>query len=36
MNIINILIILMKSVLIYEPRFYVSHTADTNSSANPW
>jgi len=36
MNLINILIILMKSVLIYAPRVYVSHTSDTNSSTSPW
>jgi len=36
MNVINILIILMKSVLIYEPTVYVSQTSDTNSSTNPW
>jgi hypothetical protein len=27
MNVINILLILMKSGLIYEPRVYVSHTS---------
>ena len=36
MNVNNILIILMKSVLIYEPTVYVSDTSDTNSSTNPW
>jgi hypothetical protein len=34
-NVINILIILMKSFLIYEPTVYASHISDTNSSTNP-
>ena len=36
MNVINTLIILIKSVLIYEPRVYGSHTSGPNSSTNPW